>query len=155
MRRIFLVGLLATALATLSLYGQTAERLGEMLAKDAISLQDAAYILLAASGDVPAHFSAARAYQHLQQKMEYYQPKLGDTQATIADISLIGMTAFEVPKGLIQSLFNIPRYAFRTSRYRGIIGKNSNPSDPVSGQMALQLASRFEEYVKAGRPAKM
>jgi len=125
-------------------FAQTAAEIEKLLETEAVSYEQAAWLVLEAadlsgSFDSPASDGAFRfAAQH------GWLPKKtapGD-KASLEGVSLLVMRSFGIKGGLFYSLFKNTHYAYREMVYQDIIQGRSDPQMTVSGQMLLFIVNR-------------
>ena len=66
-----------------------------------------------------------------------------DSEARLAEISLLFMRSFNIKGGLLYSLFKNPHYAYRELAARGVFMSKSDPLMAVSGEQLLFITSRL------------
>lgn len=142
-------------LTSVGIHAQSADTMDILLASDSISIAEAAYIVLGAAGHISPDDSTKLAFDELRRLTPAFTDRNPETSITIAELSLIGMKAFDVPPGILFRLTGAARYAFRDVRHRNILQDQLNPADPVSGSTAIRLTGRFNLYVERGRPARL
>jgi hypothetical protein len=121
---------------------QTAEKLDVFLEADAISYSQAANFVLEArnldsDGDA---FALALEWGWLSPKAEAEAP------VRLGELSLLIMKAFDIPGGIMYSVFHSPRYACRELAYKKINLGRSDPALIVSGPQFLRILSRVLAY---------
>jgi hypothetical protein len=131
---------------------QTADRIERLLEQETVSYQEAALLVMEASGRLdPASntksedaFSFARARGWLTANT-----KAGD-KVNLKDLSLLVMQAFDIKGGLFYTIFNNPHYAYRILVYHNIIQGRADPLMYVSGELLLFTVNRAMHLVGSG-----
>ena len=153
MRRILLF--LVLVILAHGIWGQNAATIDSLLEKQQVSMSDVAWIMFGAANIIDENTSPTAAFVELQQRSKRYTRYRPGDAATLADLCLIGMIAFDVPGGIMFTITRAPRYAFRDARYRRIIPGGLNPQSKVSGANALRYTGRFIYYSDSGKPPRM
>jgi len=121
---------------------QTAERIEQLLEKEAISYQEAAWIILEATGkfnviNTDVISGPENAYQYAAENGWLPRNITPDTTATFEGVSLLIMHSFGIKGGILYTIFKSPHYAFRELVYKGIIQGRVSPKMAVSGDMLI------------------
>jgi outer membrane protein OmpA-like peptidoglycan-associated protein len=121
---------------------QTAQRIEQLLEKETISYQEAAWIILEASGkfgfaNTDVVSSSENAYRYAEENGWLPGNVKADTTATLEGVSLLIMRSFGIKGGILYSIFKSPHYAYRELVYRGIIQGRVSPKMAVSGDMLI------------------
>jgi outer membrane protein OmpA-like peptidoglycan-associated protein len=133
---------------------QTAQRIEQLLEKETINYQEAAWIILEASGkfsfvNTDVVSSSEKAYQYAAENGWLPRNIKADATATFEGVSLLIMHSFGIKGGILYSIFKSPHYAYRELVYRGIIQGRVSPKRAVSGDMLIfgtnQTIMRQEE----------
>jgi len=121
---------------------QTAQRIEQLLEKETINYQEAAWIILEATGkfssvnkDVVS--SSEKAYLYAAENGWLPGNITPDTTATFEGVSFMIMRSFGIKGGILYSIFKSPHYAYRELVYRGIIQGKVSPKMAVSGDMLI------------------
>ncbi len=126
-------------LSGMPVFSQSNAILDEYLALETASFRHSAYIILSAANLIPEDASVEDALTKLDSLK--WLPVQGKEQETInlGDLSFLVMKAFDLPGGLLYSLFPSPRYAVRELLHRGIIINHGNPNRQVSSEEAMRI----------------
>jgi hypothetical protein len=126
------------------LFAQTAERIERLLQQDKVSYQDAALLVLEASGrlDSEKQTSADDAFSFAMERGWLPKTAQANSDASLDGLSLLVIQAFEINGGALFSLFQNPHYAYRAMVYRGIIQGRADPKMRVSGELLLYTVNR-------------
>jgi hypothetical protein len=127
-----------------SLHAQTADRIERLLEQKLVSYQEAALLVLEASGHLePASqtspqdaFAFAREQGWLPANVE------ANYDVNLKGLSLLIMRAFDIKGGVFYSLFKNPHYAYRTLVYYNIIQGRADPLMPITGEYLLFTVNR-------------
>jgi len=121
---------------------QTAQRIEQLIEKETINYQEAAWIILEATGkfnvvNTDVISSPENAYRYAAENGWLPGSITADTTATFEGVSLLIMHSFGIKGGILYSIFKSPHYAYRELVYRGIIQGRVSPKMPVSGNMLI------------------
>jgi len=121
---------------------QTAQRIEQLLEKETISYQEAAWIILEATGkfslvNTDVISGPEKAYQYAAENGWLPVNITPDTTATLEGVSLLIMHSFGIKGGILYSFFKSPHYAYRELVYKGIIQGKISPKMAVSGNMLI------------------
>jgi hypothetical protein len=134
------------------LYSQTADRIERLLEQETVSYQEAALLVMEASGRLdPADktkaedaFSFAKVHGWLSANT-----KAGN-KVNLKDLSFLIIGAFDIRGGLFYTLFKNSHYAYRTLVYHNIIQGRADPLMNVSGEFLLFTVNRAMHLVGIG-----
>jgi len=135
MKRILLCFFLAVPCL---LFGQTATELDALLATDTLSYEQAASFVLRAA-DISA---ADSAFSYASERKWLSATATSDGKATLSEVSLLIMRAFDLKGGIMYSALKSPRYAYRELVQQGIIQGRADPDLAVSGDRLLFMIGR-------------
>ena len=129
---------LAFLLSAAPIHAQTAADIEELLGTEAISCEEAAWLVLAVALETPpadrtAAFTLAREQGWFPENTE------GASHITMSGLSLLLMKSFDLTGGLMYRITGNRRYAFREMRARGFISGRAYPNFSVSGEQFLQI----------------
>ncbi len=133
----------------LPLFGQTAERLDEILAQDELTVGSAAYIAAASGGLIGEGDGPEDALAALADLGFPSDSVSAEETVRLNQYAYMLMLAHDRRGGLMYTLFPGPRYAFRELRFERVIEGRGDPIDPLSGSRALRLAERLTTIVEA------
>jgi hypothetical protein len=134
------------------LHAQTADRIEQLLEQETVSYQEAALLVMEASGHLdPADktreadaFSFARARGWLSTNTK------ASNAINLKDLSILIMQAFDIKGGLFYTLFKNSHYAYRTLVYHNIIQGRADPLMNVSGELLLFTVNRVMHLIGSG-----
>ncbi|MDR0473706.1 MAG: OmpA family protein [Treponema sp.] len=121
---------------------QTAHRIEKLLEKETLNYQEAAWIILEASGkfsfvNTDVVSSSEKAYQYAAENGWLPRNIASDTAATLEGVSFLIMHSFGIKGGILYAIFKSPHYAYRELVTRGIIQGRVSPKTAVSGDMLI------------------
>jgi len=126
------------------LHAQTATRIEQLLEEETVSYQEAALLVLEASGRLePGNktrmedafgFAMSRGWLPTDTK--------ASSAINLKGLSILIMQAFDIRGGLFYTLFKNPHYAYRTLVYHNIIQGRADPLMHVSGELLLFIVNR-------------
>ncbi len=135
-----IVTLVFCFLISLSVYAQSADVITEMLESEEATFGQVSYIAAVQKNLVGEDASYEAAVQALYDNGLI--PNYEDPSAAIplVDIAYIYSRLWEIKGGLMYRLTDgSPRYAFKQFQADGVLGKNQDPSDTVTGAKALSI----------------
>lgn len=151
---------------------QSNEVIDAILAEDAITYGNAAYLFLTAGGVLNDEATVDEAYEYLERGPENRSganysiggasfttarvpqtplKKPADAAVTLGEFSLLTMETFNIPGGLMYTIFSSPRYAARELAFRDIVQGDAYPRMDVSGERALRIIGRVLALQESGR----
>jgi hypothetical protein len=141
---LFLFSMVFFALAA-PIFAQTATEIEALLSAEALTYENAATFVLRAA-DVPV----SRAAFDYATEQKWLSPKTTvGSNASLNEVSLLIMGAFDIKGGIMYSLTKSPRYAYRELVHQGIIQGRVDPGITVSGELLLfmvgKVLDRMEE----------
>ena len=137
------IGLL---LAAGSLWGQSNELLDVLFEEPEATLEQAAYLVLTASGRIPDDSSPAEAAASLRDQGWTVPERSADEPLTLGEYSYLLMQAFELKGGVMYRIFPGPRYAGRELAYLKLIRADTSPYRTLSGEEAIGILGRLLEW---------
>ena len=147
-RRVYIICFLLILPAFLS--AQVAVRADLLLDTNAVNYQEVAQFVLEAAGllsDTPLeeafHFATVR--QWLPTRVS------PDEEARLDRVALLIMRSFNVRGGVMYSLFQNPRYAYRELVRQGVIQGRTASSMPVSGELLVSLVTEALSHFDLSR----
>lgn len=129
--------------STSSLFGQANDFIDSVIAKDALSVSEAAYLVLVASDNLGDDADSSRAFEMIKQlgwDPVGFQPDAG---INYGEFSYMLIKAFGVRTGLLFSLFPGPHYAYRELVHLVVVQGATDPDMKVSGTGAMHMLSRI------------
>ena len=126
------------------LYSQTADRIERLLEQETVSYQEAALLVLEASGHLdPANNTKAEdAFNFVRERRWLPANTKADKEVNTKGLSLLIVRAFGIKGGLFYSIFKNQHYAYRTLVYYNIIQGRADPLMYVSGEFLLFMVNR-------------
>jgi hypothetical protein len=146
MKRILLVlgALLAGPVLTPGLFAQTAAEIEALLETDALTYEQAASFVLRAAdiGVWGSAFDYAAEQNWLSGKATF------DGTASLGEISLLVMRAFNMKGGAFYTLMKTPHYAYRELLNQNIIQGRADSDMAVSGDLLLFIVGRVLDQIE-------
>jgi len=144
---------------SMPLHAQTAVRLENLLAQQAVSWSEAAVFIFEASEGAAYNYpidlsNPADAYNYAKELKWLPEKSAPGEPARMNGIALLLMSSFNLKGGIMYSITKSPHHAYRELVYMGIIQGDTDPEMPVSGQQLLLMISRLlsiEENKEAAR----
>ena len=133
------------------LFSQTADGIEFYMNVKAVSYEQAAWLILEAANVSSDYnrFNPKEAFRFAEEKR--WLPRNADPEkkATLRQVALLIMQAFNLKGGPLYTLFKSPHYAYRELVYQNIITGRTDPGMAVSGESLLfltsQVLSRMDE----------
>ena len=126
------------------LYAQVAAEIEKLLETEAVSYEQAAWLVLEAA-DLSGSFEGSApdgAFNYAAGQGWLPQKAAPGDKASLEGVSLLVMRSFGIKGGLFYSLIKNPHYAYREMVYQDLIQGRSDPQMPVSGDLLLFLVNR-------------
>ena len=122
----------------------TAEVIENLLNTEAVTNQQAAWLVLEAANISPARgiTSEAAAFRYAAEQGWLPRNAAPAEPAALNGVSLLIMNAFEIRGGIFFSLFRGPHHAYRELQYLRIIQGRTAPGMAVSGDTLLFMVNR-------------
>jgi hypothetical protein len=121
-----------------SIFAQTAEEIETLLSTEALSYEQAVSFVLRAA-DMPVSGSA---YDYAAERKWLSAETTKGGIASLNEVSLLLMGAFDIHGGIMYSLTKSPRYAYRELVHLGIIQGRADPGLIVSGDLLLFMVGK-------------
>ena len=131
-------------------FAQTASELDSLLTADPVSAARASRFVLGAADLLPAGISGNEAEKAAFDKAKsngWINATSGEA-VTMKDAAFLIMKAFDLKGGVMYSLFNNPRYAYREMVYRKLIMGQADQHMKVSGSKLLQILDKTLKYTE-------
>jgi hypothetical protein len=129
-----------------NIWGQSNELLDTLFEEPATTLEQAAYLVLTASGRIPDDSSPSDAAVSLTGQ-GWSVPERGAAEPlTLGEYSYLLMQAFELKGGVMYRIIPGPRYAGRELAYLKIIRGDTSPYRTFSGEEAIGILGRLMEW---------
>jgi hypothetical protein len=125
-------------------FTQTAAEIEKLLETEAVSYEQAAWLVLEAA-DLSDSFDGSAADDAFKfAAQQGWMPKKAAPldKASLEGVSLLVMRSFGIKGGLFYSLIKNPHYAYREMVYQDIIQGRSDPEMTVSGGLLLFIINR-------------
>jgi len=142
--RLLLVSMgLAFLLLSAPLFAQSNSVIDSVLSQKQASFEDSVYLILTAGNLLPSSGSVQDALDILKQKGWLTIPAKPDAPITFGQYAFLLMKTFNIPGGVLYSLFPGPRYAGREVDYKGWTPSNLSPYEGLSGRDALYILRSY------------
>lgn len=141
MKKVILV-LFFSILLSLGAFSQSNEFVDKLINSKAISLGQAAYLVLVASDNLSDDSDELRAFDLLVQQGMVSSSDNSERSISMAEYAFILSKSFGIKGGIMFTLLPSPRYAYRELVARLIIQGKSDPMMTVSGERAIRMLGR-------------
>jgi hypothetical protein len=134
-------------------FAQTAAELENLLNTNAVSYQQAAWLVLEAA-DISASariINQAGAFRYATEQGWFPAGVNPTGTIRLDEVSLLVMQSFDIRGGVFYTLTGNRRYAYRELVYRNIIQGRSCPTMAVSGDMLLFVVNRVLSFQEANQ----
>ena len=127
-------------------FGQSAQKVDDILETTKTTFGQAAYVILTALHDDTDEMDFDTAFDRFKNEN---QNVIRDS-ITAKDIipiktyAFLLMRAFNIKGGMLYRIYPCPRYAYRDLRYLTVIQGNNNPDASMTGAAMLQILSRID-----------
>lgn len=139
---IFLFGI------ALSAFGQSADRIDEIIEQERLTQGSAAYLAAASAEIVAPDASDQQALEALAEEGLSADDLESDEPISLGEFSYIFMLAHEMPGGVMYTIAPGPRYAYRQMRHEQVFRSGGDPNDTVTGTRAMRLIGRMLTLVE-------
>jgi hypothetical protein len=130
------------------LWGQSNERIDELLAQGQARLDSTAYILLAAGGAIGEADGAEIALGKLVELGCISAAAAPGSAVTVQDLSFYLMKVLSLKGGVMYSLLPSPRYAYRELDYLKLVNSSGGPFRTVSGEEVVRTLGQTLAWQK-------
>ena len=130
------------------LHAQTAQKIEDLLNSNALSYEQAAWLVLEAAEISGSRgiSSQADAFSYAEQQQWLPKNVRSYDMARLDGVSLLIMQAFDIKGGLLYRFTKSPHYAYRELVYWNIIFGRIDPGMAVSGYEMLYTVNRVLSY---------
>lgn len=122
---------------------QDALLIDELRSQDALSIGQAAFLLYRSAIQDNPPATIPQSMERLAERHRRFRDVDADEAVRLSDFTLIALNAFDVPGGIMYSVTDSPRYAYREAVYRQVVQGRTSPRDEVSGDRALRVVHRL------------
>ncbi|PKL24501.1 MAG: hypothetical protein CVV47_08635 [Spirochaetae bacterium HGW-Spirochaetae-3] len=129
-------------MAVIGAVAQSNEFVDGLLESDAVTVGQAAYLVLVASDNLGGDADEARAFELLDNFGWAPEGATVDTPILMKDYSFLLMNAFGLKGGFMYGFFPSPRYAYRQLKSSLVIQGRSDPDMTVVGNSAIRMLGR-------------
>lgn len=141
---------LVLGLLAVSLSAQSNDMIDTILEEPRIRFDSAAYLVLAASGQISPEASPEEAIALLAEQGFLLIPSDGQVSAEV--LSLLVVKSFKLPTGLMYGLFPGPRYAYRALVHHEAISAVGGPGRIMAGEEVLRVLNNTLELSEGELP---
>ena len=128
-------------------FAQTAAEMDTLLETGAVSVAAASRFVLGSAGLLPGLSGTGAETAAYEEALSRGFVRAGaEDEITLMDTAFLIMNVFEIKGGLMYSLFQSPRYAYREMIYRRLILGRAYSNMKVSGWQLLQIIGRTLNY---------
>ena len=145
--KVFLCSLFVILCSLFPLSAQTAAELDTLLETETVTVSTAAHFAFGAAGLLTELSGPAAETLAYEQALSRGWVKSGPEETiTLKETAFLLMNVFELPGGLMYSIFRNPRYAYREMVYRKLIQGRTDENMNVSGIKLLQIIGSTLNY---------
>jgi hypothetical protein len=130
------------------IYTQDASYLSDIIESDAISWEQASFLILAGGDFLPEDIKPRDAWDELLSTYWFSNVPERESRITVAEFCGIATKTLDYKGGLFYSLFKNNRYAFRDLRFKAIVPAHLDPQAKLKGLDALSITERLMEEVE-------
>ena len=146
MKKLFVLVALLSSFAGMC-FGQSAEKVSEMLEKKETTLGDVSYFSAVSQELAKEKTSSEECFKILKDKGFFSESQKASDAATIGDVAFVCSKTFGIEESLMYKIFKNKRYAYRQIKALGMLSSSSQESDCASGNDILAL---FSECIEKG-----
>lgn len=130
------------------IYTQDASYLSGIIESDAISWEQASFLILAGGDFLPENIKPRDAWDELLSTYWFSNVPERGSHITVAEFCGMATKTLDYKGGLFYSLFKNNRYAFRDLRFKVIVPVHLDPKAKLKGLDALSITERLIEEVE-------
>ena len=130
------------------IYTQDASYFSDIIESDAISWEQASFLILAGGDFLPEDIKPRDAWDELLSTYWFSNVPERESRITVAEFCGIATKTLDYKGGLFYSLFKNNRYAFRDLRFKAIVPAHLDPQAKLKGLDALSITERLIEEVE-------
>jgi hypothetical protein len=142
------IAFLAAAFPGAILWGQSNDRIDELLAQGQARLDSTAYILLSAGGAIGEADGAEIAMEKLAELGCIPAAAAPDSAVSVQDLSYYLMKVLGMKGGVMYSLLPGPRYAYRELDHLKLVNSAGGPFRVVSGEEVVRTLGQTLAWQK-------
>lgn len=147
MKKIIFIFVTAVLLTT-SAVAQSAEKVSKILESEEISKGEASYFSCVYKNLAEENISENEAFDILAQKNLFAENENADEKISLSKACYLISETSGMKGGIFYSIFKSARYSFREFKALGIIPKNAEPAQNVSGSDFIALLNGFDKKGK-------
>jgi hypothetical protein len=130
------------------IYTQDASYLSDIIESDAISWEQASFLILSGGEILPEDVAPRDAWDELLSTYWFSNVPERGSHITVAEFCGMATKTLDYKGGLFYSLFKNDRYAFRDLRFKAIVPAHLDPQAKLKGLDALSITERLIEEVE-------
>lgn len=138
MKKIILTCIISILL--LPVFSQDAEQITQVLKKKTATNMDFSYLIVSSTGMVCSPFEA---YTYCDKFGSFRFQNPANTPLTTQTLSHFIMTNYGLKGGIMWSVFQSPRYAYKELKKSGFWANGTDPGSKLSGRDLVRALSRF------------
>jgi len=146
----FLFALLLVGVCAGSLWAQSNTVVDSLLAEQAATSGEAAYMVMTAIAAVPDSATVEDAVAAVEAQFKDFKIENPAAPITLGKYSELLMRAFKMHGGIMYTILSGGRYAARELAFRNIITGDTSPYRTVSGAEVVQILGSVMSYEGAG-----
>jgi len=131
-------------------FAQSVEVMDGIVSTQEITVAQASYLSLVASGRLPETATLKDAFE--ASSVLGWVKGSGDAQrsSTVSEFAFLVARSFNLPGGFLEALVPGPRYAYRDLVAQGYFPTNEDPGAPLSGANAIRILETVMEALPEG-----
>lgn len=128
-------------------HAQVAADMDLLLNSDVVSFSQASRFVLSAAEILPEDAKEIDAFREALSRKWIAEGINPSDQISLEALSLLCMRAFNIPGGMMYSIFPIKRYAYREMVYKHFIQGKTDPSQKMNGSQFILILGRVLSFV--------
>ena len=147
-RRIIIILVAALTGIPGAVYGQSAERIDAILAAEALSVGEAAFLAVVSAGLMDPAQQSSEALRIIAARIaeaehrDRFGDRDADTAVSLGEFAYLLMLTHEISGGFWYRRVPGPRYAYREFAHRRLVQGQSFALQQISGERALRITGR-------------
>jgi hypothetical protein len=137
-RMLLLYGMALFLLGTI-VSAQSNRQIDALLAQKTATIEQAAYLILAAGGRIDETASDADAYAYLVAHRWIERGRKASDAVRLDELCLITMKSLDIKGGIMYMIFPTKRYAFREMTYQNAVNASGGAFRTLSGDEVIRI----------------
>ncbi|MBO4405058.1 MAG: hypothetical protein J5780_07025 [Treponema sp.] len=134
--------ILAALLFVPAVFGQSADKMTDVLKSGEVTLGQACYFFATASENVKDNISYEKALEYFKERSVIDSSCSENDKASLGSLALLANDVFNIQGSLCLSLFKTGRYAYRQMKADGVFSRYDDPALIPNGHKFFSVLTR-------------